>query len=113
MKTTIGLALASGLFVLVAGCSTGGAAKTAGGGTVASAGGEIRNFNLEVKCPGVHYLKTHGKSDSDIMEQLQMEQSDVDACEAWAASQPKGYVPPPPPGVVAGQTQPAQAPVKQ
>ncbi len=113
MKTTIGLALASGLFVIVAGCAAGGGAKTAataGGGSVASAGGEIRNFNLEVKCPGVHYLKTHGKSDADIMEQLQMEQSDIDACAAWAAAQPKGYVPPPPPGVAAAQPQPGQPP---
>jgi len=113
MKTTIGLALASGLFVIVAGCAAGGGAKTAataGGGSVASAGGEIRNFNLEVKCPGVHYLKTHGKSDADIMEQMQMEQSDIDSCEAWAAAQPKGYVPPPPPGVAAaGQPAPAPA----
>ena len=104
MKTTIGLALASGLFVIVAGCATGGGGgtqtvATAGGTTVASTGGEIRNFNLEVKCPGIHYLKTHGKSDWDIMEQMQMEQSDIDTCEAWAAAQPKGYVPPPPPGV--------------
>ena len=114
MKTTIGLALASGLFVIVAGCATGGGgaktATTAGGATVASAGGEIRNFNLEVKCPGVHYLKTHGKSDADIMQQLQMEQSDIDTCEAWAAAQPKGYVPPPPPGVAVAQPQPGTAP---
>ena len=112
MKTTIRLALASGLFVIVAGCAAGGGAKTAataGGGSVASAGSEIRNFNLEVKCPGVHYLKTHGKSDADIMAQLQIEQSDIDACEAWAAAQPKGYVPPPPPGVAAAQPQPAAA----
>ncbi len=108
MKTTIGLALAS--LLMVAGCSTSsssggatpGAAAGGGGQTVASAGGgggSIRNFNLEVKCPGVHYLKTHGKSDADIMQQIQIEQSDIDACEAWAAAQPKGYVPPPPPGV--------------
>jgi len=107
MKTTIGLALASGLFVIVAGCATGGGgaktATTAGGTTVASAGGEIRNFNLAVKCPGVHEMKTHGKSDADIMQQLQMEQADIDTCEAWAAAQPKGYVPPPPPGVAVAQ----------
>jgi hypothetical protein len=103
MKTTIGLALASGLFVIIAGCATGGSSGGSGaaGGSVASAGPDIRNFNLEVKCPGIHYFKTHGKSDSDIMEQLQVEQSDIDTCEAWAAAQPKGYVPPPPPGVVA------------
>jgi len=112
MKTTIALALASGLSVIVAGCAAGGAGTKsggAGGTSVASGGSEIRNFNLEVKCPGVHYLKSHGKSDSDIMEQLQIEQSDIDACEAWAAAQPKGYVPPPPAGVAAA----GQAPAKQ
>ncbi len=114
MKITIGLALASGLFLMVAGCATGGwgsaapagttaaAAGSGGGEAMASAGGEIRNFNLEVKCPGVHYLKTHGKSNQDIMQQLQIEPSDIARCEAWAAAQPKGYVPPPPPGTVPG-----------
>jgi hypothetical protein len=44
------------------------------------------------------------------MEQMQMEQSDIDTCEAWAAAQPKGYVPPPPPGVAVAQPQPVPAP---
>lgn len=126
MKITIGLALASGLFLMVAGCATGGGAGTAasgggaaatttggaaGGGTVASAGGGIRNFNLEVKCPGVHFLKSHGKSDIDIMQQLQVDQNEIAECEAWAANQPKGYVPPPPPGVApaGGATAPGAA----
>jgi hypothetical protein len=107
MKITIGLALASGLFLMVAGCATGrsapagGPGAAAGGGeSVASAGGEIRNFNLEVKCPGVHFLKSHGKSDAAIVQQLQVDESDIARCEAWAASQPKGYVPPPPAGFV-------------
>jgi hypothetical protein len=122
MKTTMGLALASGLFLMVAGCAAGGAGGTAGGGAggpqkVASAGegggGAIRNFNLEVKCPGVNYLKTHGKSDSEIMEQMQLEQSDIDACVAWQAAQPKGYVPPPPPGSVSSVAPPAAAPKAQ
>ena len=114
MKITIGLALASGLFLMVAGCSAGGGAGTtaapggaaaattggaAGGGTVASAGGGIRNFNLEVKCPGVHFLKNHGKSDTEIMQQLQVDPGEIAQCEAWQANQPKGYVPPPAPGV--------------
>jgi hypothetical protein len=109
MKTTIGLALASGLFVIIAGCATGGSTGGSGaaGGSVASAGPEIRNFNLEVKCSGIHQLKTHGKSDSDIMEQMQVEQSDIDTCEAYTAAQPKGIVPPPPPGVAAAQPAPA------
>lgn len=122
MKITIGLALASGLFLMVAGCATGGAGGAApsgttagaagggGGGPVASVGGEIRNFNLEVKCPGVHFLKTHGKSDQQIIQQLQVDESDIARCEAWAATQPKGYVPPPPAGYTPSKTQPATGP---
>ncbi|MFZ0886813.1 MAG: hypothetical protein WA005_00030, partial [Candidatus Binataceae bacterium] len=64
-----------------------------------SEGGEIRNFNLEVKCPGVHFLKSHGKTDMEVMQQLQVDQGQIAECEAWAANQPKGYVPPPPAGV--------------
>jgi hypothetical protein len=111
MKITIGLALASGLCLMVAGCAggggaaaPGGAAGGAAGGPVASVGGEIRNFNLEVKCPGVHYFKTHGVSDAEIMEKLQIDQEGIKACDAWQAAQPKGYVPPPPPGVTPGKT---------
>lgn len=122
MKITIGLALASGLFLMVAGCATGGwgksapaggtAAAAAGGGgeSMASASGDIRNFNLEVKCPGVHFLKTHGKTDAAIMQQLEVDQSDIARCEAWAAAQPKGYVPPPPPGTVPSGKTGATAP---
>jgi hypothetical protein len=106
MKSTIGLALASGLFLMVAGCATSGGGGAAGGAAAAGAGagsvasaGQIRNFNLAVKCPGVHYLKSHKKTDAEIMEQLQIGQDEISACDAWQASQPKGYVPPPPPGV--------------
>jgi hypothetical protein len=114
MKSTMGLALASGLFLMVAGCATGGATSgggaAGGGGPVASAGGTIRNFNLEVKCPGVHYLKSHGKSDAEIQEQLQVDPDQIAACESWAAAQPKGYVPPPPPGVMPGKSVPVPPP---
>jgi hypothetical protein len=114
MKSTMGLALASGLFLMVAGCATGGAtsggAAAGGGGPVASAGGTIRNFNLEVKCPGVHYLKTHGKSDAEIQEQLQVDPDQIAQCETWAAAQPKGYVPPPPPGVMPSKSVPVPPP---
>jgi len=120
MKSTIGLALASGLSLLIGGCAAGSATSggpAAGGSSgqsVASTGGEIRNFNLEVKCPGVHYMKTHGKSDEDITSQLQMDKSEIDACEAWAAAQPKGYVPPPATGTTAqaGGSPTAPAPAK-
>jgi hypothetical protein len=104
MKRLIGLALASGLAMLVAGCaSSGGGTAGGAGGSTASTGEAqptaTRNFNLAVKCPGVHYLKTHGWTEQQIMEQESLtEASDIPACEEWVAHQPKGFVPPAPPG---------------
>jgi hypothetical protein len=103
MKRIIGLALASGLAMLVAGCASSGGGASTGGGTTASAGAPAatRNFNLAVKCPGVHYLKTHGWTEQQIMEQESLtEASDIPACEQWVANQPKGYVP----GALPGST---------
>ena len=112
MKGTIGFVLASGLALLVAGCantggssapaaSAGAVAAGAGGGPAGSEGSATRNFNLAVKCPGVHYLKTHGWTEQQIMQQESLtEASDIPACEEWVAHQPKGYVPAPPPGSV-------------
>ncbi len=107
MKRTIGFALALGLAVSVAGCASGGAggagassgtASTAG--ATAQAGGSIRNFNLRVRCPGIHLEKSKlGWSDEKIMGHENVSKDDINRCEAWAAAQPKGYVPPPPPGV--------------
>ena len=110
MKRKIGLALAAGLALLVAGCasqsssggSTGGG--TGGGGANNPAMGNpsvaatSKNFNLAVKCPGVHWEKKHGWSDQQIMQQESVEQEDIPACEQWVQAQPKGYVPPPPGG---------------
>jgi len=121
MRRTIGLLLASGLAFLVAGCATattGGGAPSGGGGgaaaqgdsgaaggTTASAGGaDMRDFNLKVKCPGVHELKAHGWTDQQIMQQLAVDQQTIPACEQWVQSQPKGYVPPPPAGAPAPKT---------
>lgn len=108
MKRTTGLLLATGLAILVAGCAQQGGAGGSGatapsGNTVASAGGSAssagRDFDTKVRCPGVHELKSHGWSDAQIMAQLNVTQDQIPACEAWAQAQPKGYVPPPPPGV--------------
>jgi len=112
MKRTIGLALASGLAFLVAGCAAGG-----GGGTGASPGGEgsasadaaakqqaatttgVRDFNLQVKCPGIHLEKTKLKWDDDKIESHEnVTAEEIASCEAFTAAQPKGYVPPPPGG---------------
>jgi hypothetical protein len=105
MKRKIGLALATGLALLIAGCSgqstSGG---SAGGGAAGAPAGNAaavstsRNFNLAVKCPGVHWEKKHGWSDQQIMQQESLEADDIPACEQWVQAQPKGYVPPPPGG---------------
>jgi hypothetical protein len=112
MKRTIGFALASGLAFLVAGCAgtsgSGGAGAPAGGGesSAAGAGGAqsasatgMRDFNLQVKCPGIHLEKTKLKWDNDkIMSHENVTPEEIASCEAFTASQPKGYVPPPPAG---------------
>jgi hypothetical protein len=122
MRRTIGLLLASGLAMLVAGCAstgggtTAGTTPAAGGGAAAAPTESMRNFNLRVKCPGVHTLKLHGWTDQQIQAQLSVEPDEISACEKWVAEQPKGYVPPPPPGVTpkkvelpAAQASPAAA----
>ncbi|HEX8811939.1 MAG TPA: hypothetical protein VF742_08095 [Terracidiphilus sp.] len=112
MRRTIKLLLFSaGLAFLVAGCANqggGGASAPAGGqaaqgGTAAASASDtsMRDFNLRVKCPGVHELKQHGWSDQQIVQQLGVSQDDIPACESWVQQQPKGYVPPPPPGTAA------------
>lgn len=118
MKRKIGLALATGLALLIAGCasqSTSGGSTAAGGAAGAppatgAAATTARNFNLAVKCPGVHWEKTHGWSNAQIMQQESLEEDDIPACEQWVKEQPKGYVPPPPPGTVAAKTPPPGAP---
>jgi len=115
MKRKIGLALATGLALLIAGCASQGSSggSSAGGGGKESSGpaptgaaaSTARNFNLAVKCPGVHWEKTHGWSNQQIMQQESLEEDDIPACEQWVQAQPKGYVPPPP-----GGTAPAKGP---
>ena len=118
MKRKIGFALATGLALLIAGCSSqssSGGSSTGGGGAAGApaptgaAATTARNFNLAVKCPGVHWEKSHGWSDQQIMQQESLEADDIPACEQWVQAQPKGYVPPPPGGAVAekGSTAPA------
>jgi hypothetical protein len=113
MKRKIGLVLATGLALLIAGCSGQSTSGGAGGGgspaPTGAAATTARNFNLAVKCPGVHWEKTHGWADSQIMQQESLEADDIPACEQWVQAQPKGYVPPPPGGAMAakGPTAPA------
>ena len=132
MKRTIGLALASGLAFLVAGCAAGG-----GGGTGASPGSDtqatadaqtkqqaaansgVRDFNLQVKCPGIHLEKSKLKWDDDKIESHEnVTAEEIANCEAFTASQPKGYVPPPPGGAATanaggGASSGGAAPAKQ
>lgn len=120
MKLKIGFALAAGLALCVAGCAgQGGNAASggsAGGGSAAampaqseSVSATSKNFNLAVKCPGVHWEKTHGWSNAQIMQQESLDEDDIPACEQWVQAQPKGYVPPPPAGTAPakGATAPA------
>jgi hypothetical protein len=107
MKRKIGLALATGLALLIAGCAS-QSGGSAGGGSSAAPPSEAvtstsRNFNLAVKCPGVHWEKTHGWSNEQIMQQESLDEQDIPACEQWVQAQPKGYVPPPPGGTVAAK----------
>jgi hypothetical protein len=64
---------------------------------------------LAVKCPGVHWEKTHGWTDQQIMDQESLDSQDIPACEQWVQAQPKGYVPPPPGGPMAAKA-PSGAP---
>ncbi|MHB8381185.1 MAG: hypothetical protein ACYDC3_02425 [Candidatus Binataceae bacterium] len=121
MRRTIGLLLAGGLAVMVAGCAgtSGGSAGTTASPAAGSAAGQEtasaadskvnHDFNLRVKCPGVHDLKAHGWSDAQIMAQLSVSEDEIPACMRWVQNQPKGFVPPPPPGYVpkAGSKAPA------
>jgi hypothetical protein len=118
MKRKIGLALATGLALLIAGCASQSSSGGGGGAPgkessapapTGAAASTARNFNLAVKCPGVHWEKTHGWSNQQIMQQESLEEDDIPACEQWVQAQPKGYVPPPPGGTVAekGSTAPA------
>src|SRR5487761_1014665 len=112
MRRTIGMFAAGGLAVMfAAGCAStggGGSAGTSTGGAAASGAGQqtasadssrvSRDFNLRVKCPGVHEEKIHGWTDQQIMAQESVAEEDIPACMAWVAAQPKGFVPPPPAG---------------
>jgi len=105
MKRKIGLALATGLALLVAGCASQSSSSGTSGAAAPTgeAASTSRNFNLAVKCPGVHWEKTHGWTDQQIMDQESLDAQDIPACEQWVQAQPKGYVPPPPGGTMAAK----------
>ena len=115
MKRTIGFALASGLAFLVAGCAggmqhggaggaSGGAegSASAGGGQTASNNAAVRDFNLQVKCPGIHLEKNKLKWDNDKIETHEnVTEDEINQCESFTAAQPKGYIPNAPAGAAA------------
>jgi hypothetical protein len=127
MKITIGLGLilASGLALAVAGCSQQSSGSNAPPGqayapppgepvgtavTSNKASTDVdRQFSLAVKCPGVHYLKKKGWTNQQIMQQMQLMEDQIGDCEVWSANQPKGFVPPPPPGAAAAGAPPPAA----
>ena len=87
MKRKIGLAMATGLALLVAGCAS--QSSTTGGGSAAPAQpaavtSTSRNFNLAVKCPGVHWEKTHGWSNEQIMQQESLDEDVVGQLQSGA-----------------------------
>jgi hypothetical protein len=120
MKSAIATLLACGLAVLAVGCAgagdRGGIAPSSQAQSPTPAGGrsaisptayEIRDFNLRVKCPGIHLAKTELKwSERRIMAHYQVTEDQIARCEAWEAAQPKGYIPIPPSGAALdrGQT---------
>jgi hypothetical protein len=129
MKRTIGLALACGLAFLVAGCAAGGGGASTGaeGSSSADAAAKqqaaassgVRDFNLQVKCPGIHLEKSKLKWDDEKIESHEnVTPEEIANCEAFTAAQPKGYVPPPPGGAStanagAGASTGGAAPAKQ
>lgn len=101
MRAT-GFVIALALALLLAGCATqgfGGNAMPSNqaasmNAQPASSPATITNFSLRVRCPGVHLEKTQlGWSDRKIMEHESVTKHEIAQCEAWAAAQPKGYVP--------------------
>jgi hypothetical protein len=116
MKFRIGFVLASGLALCLAGCASSGPAAAPAPGTAPTTAygsvrrGNVKDFTLAVKCPGVHYEKTHGWTDDQIMAQEGIEPDQIGQCEQWVINQPKGYVPPPPPGYVPRTGGPGAAP---
>ncbi len=103
MKRAFEVAVASAVVLLIAGCAavTGSEPQsTAGKGAgaavaAATGGGGVRDFNIQVKCPGVAYLKKQGWSDEQIVAQLSMDADQIPACVQWMESQPRGFVPAP------------------
>jgi len=109
MKLKFGLVLATGLALLVAGCASQSSSGGSGAAPPEAVASTSRNFNLAIKCPGVHWEKTHGWTNEQIMEQESLDEGDIPACEQWVQAQPKGYVPPPPGGAMAAKA-PSGAP---
>ncbi len=100
MKSVIGVGLACGFALLAAGCAvsprTRSTQPAVAPSSTPSDAVDIRDFNLRVKCPGIHLAKTSLKwSDEHIMSHYDVTANEIERCEAWQAAQPRGYVPSP------------------
>jgi hypothetical protein len=96
--------MAAAMMLVIAGCSsTSTQTSTAPGfATDSAAENTTPNLDFAAKCPGVHYAKLQAWTDDQIMQQENIKQGDIPACEKWIASQPSGYVPPRPSWLVPG-----------
>jgi hypothetical protein len=105
LKNIIGLALSLALMLVVASCSsTAQNTNPAGAATDSAAENTTPNLDFAAKCPGVHYAKLQAWTDTQVMQQENIKQGDIPACQQWIASQPAGYVPPTPSWLVPGAT---------
>lgn len=112
MRRAASLILAIGVAFSLAGCATGRQLGTAASSGVtrsrassakssakssAPSTDVIKDFDLRVKCPGIHLEKTClGWSEAKIMKHENVTRDQIARCEAWTYAQPKGYVPDPP-----------------
>jgi hypothetical protein len=100
LKYSIGLALCACLVFLLAGCSS--TNNSAPGAATSLAENTTPSLDFAKKCPGVHYERVQGWTDTQIMQQETVREGDIPACEKWIASQPPGYTPPLPRAYVPG-----------
>jgi hypothetical protein len=104
LKNSIGLVLCVGLAFLWAGCSSNAGNSSAPGvATDSAAENTSPNLDFAKECPGVHYEKLQGWTDTQILEQKKnIREGDIPACQKWIAAQPPGYTPPMPRAYVPG-----------
>jgi hypothetical protein len=103
LKNSIALSLCASLLFILAGCSS-NAGNSSAPGAASDSTAEARTPNLDFakECPGVHYEKLQGWTDAQIIQQKNIREGDIAACQQWIAAQPPGYTPPMPRAYVPG-----------